>query len=186
VRWTIGQSNPITDALSRQGLERGALALRRAFRDGSDRQARSDMSLVSLFGGLSLANAKLGAVHGFAGPIGGRFPAPHGAVCARLLPLVVERNIRALRARAPEHPSLGRYTDIARLFTGRASADALDAVAWLGELVDELEIPRLAAYGLDASAVPELVARAQVASSMQGNPIVLTPDELAHTLEAAI
>jgi alcohol dehydrogenase class IV len=180
------KSNPITDALSRQGLERAARALRRAFHDGSDREARSDMALVSLFGGLSLANAKLGAVHGFAGPIGGRFPAPHGAVCARLLPLVVERNILALRARAPEHPSLARYADVARIFTGRDNAHALDAVGWLQELVDELAIPRFAAYGLTAAAVPELVTRAQAASSMQGNPILLTPEELTQTLEAAL
>jgi len=180
------KSNPITDALSRQGIERAARALRRAFHDGSDREARSDMALVSLFGGLALANAKLGAVHGFAGPIGGRFPAPHGAVCARLLPPVVERNIHALRERAPQHPSLERYRELARIFTGRAGADALDSVAWLSELVEELRIPRLGAYGLDAAAVPELVARAQRASSMQGNPLVLTPDELAQTLEAAI
>jgi alcohol dehydrogenase class IV len=180
------KSNPITDALSRQGLERAALALRRAFHDGTDRAARSDMALVSLFGGLSLANAKLGAVHGFAGPIGGRFPAPHGAVCARLLPLVVERNILALRARAPEHPSLARYADVARILTGRESAHALDAVNWLHELVEELAIPRFAAYGLTAPAIPELVTRAQASSSMQGNPIPLTPEELTQTLHAAL
>jgi alcohol dehydrogenase class IV len=180
------KSNPLTDALSRQGIERGARALRRAFHDGADREARTDMALVSLFGGLALANAKLGAVHGFAGPIGGRFPAPHGAICARLLPPVVECNIRALRARAPQHPSLERYREIARILTGRAEADPLDSVAWLNELVEELRIPRLGAYGLDASAVPELVTRAQAASSMQGNPLVLTRDELTQTLEAAL
>lgn len=180
------KSNPITDALSRQGLERARGALQRAYHDGSDRAARTDMALVSLFGGLSLANAKLGAVHGFAGPIGGRFPAPHGAVCARLLPLVVERNILALRARAPAHPSLERYADVARLFTGSAHADALDAVRWLHELVDELAIPHLGEYGLTASAVPELVTRAQASSSMQGNPIPLTPEELTQILEAAL
>lgn len=180
------KSNPITDALSRQGLERGATALRRAFHDGGDRAARSDMALVSLFGGLSLANAKLGAVHGFAGPIGGRYPAPHGAVCARLLPLVVDSNVRALRARAPQHPALARYGDVARILTGRSGADALDAVAWLSELVEELSVPRLASYGLEPQAIPDLVARAQAASSMQGNPIPLTPEELARTLEAAL
>jgi alcohol dehydrogenase class IV len=180
------RANPITDALSRQGLERAARSLRRAFHAGDDGEARSDMALVSLFGGLSLANAKLGAVHGFAGPIGGRYPAPHGAVCARLLPWVAEQNIRALRARAPGHPSLERYAEAARIFTGRADAQAPDAVAWLHALVAELEVPRLSAYGLELGAVPELVARAQVASSMQGNPIPLTPEELAQTLEAAL
>jgi alcohol dehydrogenase class IV len=180
------KSNPITDALSRQGLERARGALRRAYHDGTDRAARSDMALVSLFGGLSLANAKLGAVHGFAGPIGGRFPAPHGAVCARLLPLVVERNILALRARAPAHPSLERYADVAKILTGSASADALDAVRWLHELVDELAVPRLGEYGLTSADAPELVARAQASSSMQGNPLPLTPEELTRTLEAAL
>ncbi len=180
------KSNPITDALSRQGLERAAGALRRAYHDGSDRTARYDMALVSLLGGLSLANAKLGAVHGFAGPIGGRYLAPHGAVCARLLPLVVESNVRALRERAPQHPSLARYADVARIFTGNASADPLDAVGWLSELVEELQVPRLGSYGLQPAAIPELVARAQAASSMIGNPLPLTQEELARTLRAAL
>ena len=179
-------ANPITDALSREGMARAARGLRRAYHDGSDLEARTDMALVSLFGGITLANAKLGAVHGFAGPIGGMFPAPHGAVCARLLPLVVERNIAALRARAPDSPVLGRYDEVARILTGRGSARADDAAAWLRELVHELAVPPLGRYGLAAAHVSEVVQKAKRASSMQGNPIVLTDDELARTLEAAI
>lgn len=179
-------ANPITDALSREGMSRAARGLRRAYHDGSDLEARTDMALVSLLGGITLANAKLGAVHGFAGPIGGMFPAPHGAVCARLLPLVVERNIAALRARAPESPVLGRYEDVARILTGRASARADDAAAWLSELAQELEVPPLGRYGLGAAHVAEVVQKSKRASSMQGNPIALTDDELARTLEAAI
>ena len=78
------------------------------------------MALASLLGGLALANAGLGAVHGFAAPIGGMFPAPHGAVCAALLPHVMAANIRALRERAPESAALARYETVARLLTGKA------------------------------------------------------------------
>lgn len=180
------QANPITDALSREGILRGARALRRAFHTGLDLEARTDMALVSLLGGLSLANAKLGAVHGFAGPIGGMFPAPHGAVCARLLPAVVACNIVALEARDPKHPALARYVELARLLTGRASAEAHATVGWLRDLVDELEIPPLRQYGLSAQAFPLLVANARRSSSMQGNPIVLSVDELTSVLEAAL
>jgi alcohol dehydrogenase class IV len=180
------QHNPLTDALAREGMRRGARALRRAYHDGSDLEARTDMALTSVLGGLCLANAKLGAVHGFAGPIGGMFPAPHGAVCARLLPLVVERNIQALRARAGDPSALERYAEVARILTGRAEAQAEDAAPWLAELVDELRVPSLSQYGLTGSAIPDLVPKARRASSMQGNPIVLTEEELTATLEAAL
>jgi alcohol dehydrogenase class IV len=180
------QANPLTDALSRDGLLRGARSLRRAYHEGADLPARTDMALVSLLGGLCLANAKLGAVHGFAGPIGGMFPAPHGAVCARLLPLVAERNIQALRARDPRGPGLERYTEVARLLTGRPSASADDTAPWLASLVEELQVPSLRQYGLTPAAIPELVASAQRSSSMKGNPIELTLEELSATLEAAL
>ena len=179
------QHNPLTDALAREGMRR-ARALRRAYHDGSDLEARTDMALTSVLGGLCLANAKLGAVHGFAGPIGGMFPAPHGAVCARLLPLVVERNIQALRARAADPSAVERYAEVARILTGRADARAEDAAPWLAELVAELRVPSLSHYGLTRDAIKDLVPKARRASSMQGNPIVLTEEELTATLEAAL
>jgi alcohol dehydrogenase class IV len=180
------RANPLTDSLCRDAIARAAGALPRAFRDGGDTQARTDMALVSLFGGLALANAKLGAVHGFAGPIGGRHPAaPHGAVCGRLLPLVMETNVRALRERAPSHPSLGRYREIAALLTGRAEATVDDGVAWLAALGEELDVPGLASYGLRSEDRGELVEAAARASSMKGNPIELTVDELADILARA-
>ena len=76
------QANPLTDGLAREGMRRAARALLRAVRDGADIEARTDMCVASLCGGLSLANAKLGAVHGFAAPLGGMFPIPHGVACA--------------------------------------------------------------------------------------------------------
>jgi alcohol dehydrogenase class IV len=116
------QGNPMTDALCREGLRRAAQALPRVFANGQDRAAREDMALASLFGGLALANAKLGAVHGLAAPIGGMFPAPHGAVCAALLPHVMAINVRALRDRQPDAEALRRYDQAAQLLTGNAAA----------------------------------------------------------------
>ena len=180
------QASPLTDALAREGMARAAGALARAVRDGGDVDARRDMALASLCGGLALANAKLGAVHGFAAPLGGMFPVPHGVACARLLPLVVEANVRALRERDASSPALARYDAVARILTGRPAARAEDGAAWLRALGAELEIPPLSAYGIAERDVGRVVEKARRASSMQGNPIVLADAELASILRAAL
>jgi alcohol dehydrogenase class IV len=180
------KGNPLTDGIAREGLVRAARSLRRAFHDGSDVAAREDMCVASLCGGLALANAKLGAVHGFAAPLGGMFPIPHGVACARLLAPVAEANVRALRAQAPESPALGRYSEAARVLTGNADASAEDGPDWLRKLADELNVPRLGAYGLRSEDLADAVAQARRASSMQGNPVVLTEEELGGVLRAAL
>lgn len=180
------QSNPLTDAIALEGLRRAAGALRRAYADGSDLSAREDMALCSLFGGLSLANAKLGAVHGFAAPIGGQFESPHGAVCARLLPLVMEANVAALRERAPNSPILQRFEQVARVLTGRPDARIEDGVQMIQELSLALAVPGLGQYGMGSAHVTEIVAKAAAASSMKGNPIALTTAELTRILEQAL
>ncbi|HEX8441566.1 iron-containing alcohol dehydrogenase [Archangium sp.] len=172
------RANPLTDALAREGLGRSARSLRRAVLEGPDAAAREDLALASLFGGLCLANAGLGAVHGFAAPVGGMFDAPHGAVCAALLPATLEVNLRALRARAPAHPALPRFQELAVLLTGRADARAEEGIAWVKELCQALAVPGLGRYGLTEAEVPRLVARAKAASSMKANPLVLTDEEL--------
>ena len=180
------RANPITDALCRDGLVRVARSLRQAFVRGDDAAARADMALASLFSGMALANAGLGAVHGFAAPIGGRFNAPHGAVCAALLPHVMTTNLKALRERAPESAALARYREVAALLTDDAQATADAGVRWVGALVRDLAIPGLSNYGLGANDVEELVEKAGQASSMKSNPIALTTPELATTLQAAL
>jgi alcohol dehydrogenase class IV len=180
------RANPITDLFCVEGIRRAAGALPRVWEDGGDRPARSDMAWASLLGGLALANAGLGAVHGFAAPIGGMFPAPHGAVCATLLPHVIAVNIQALRARAPASPALGRYAEVARLLTGGSQTTAEDAVRWTEEICRKLEIPPLRAYGVTEADIPNLVEKGAQASSMKGNPVVLTPAELRRIIEGAI
>ena len=181
------KANPMTDAICREGLSHAARSLRRAYHHG-DEEAREGMSLASLFGGLALANAALGAVHGFAGPLGGMLHAPHGALCARFLPLVMKTNIHALESRQPEHPALGRYVEIARILTGNKDATALDGAKWTSDLVDELKIPRLSAYGMrpEDFDLREAVQKTRRANSFKGNPIVLDEKELTEILEKAL
>jgi alcohol dehydrogenase class IV len=180
------RANPLTDGLCVEGLRRVGRALRAAFHDGANGGAREDMAVASLFGGLALANAGLGAVHGFAAPIGGMFPAPHGAVCAALLPQVMDANLRAAQARDSGGETLRRYTEAARLLLQDSAASADDGVRWVRTLVDELGIPPLRAYGVRAEHVSLLVEQAAKASSMKANPLPLTPDELAAILTRSL
>ena len=178
------RANPLVDGICVEGIRRVARSLRPAFHDGHNAGAREDMALASLFSGLALANAGLGAVHAFAAPIGGMFSAPHGAVCAALLPQVMETNLRAARARQPASDTVRRYDEVARLLTTNASAE--DGVLWVQELVAELAIPALRTYGLDTKHIPAVVEKAAQASSMKGNPLPLTTAELAQILQAAL
>ena len=178
------RANPMTDALCRQGIALAAGALRSACANGADIEARSAMSLAALLGGMALANAGLGAVHGFAAAVGGLGSAPHGAVCARLLGPALAANLRALRSREPASPVIPRFAEVAALVTGQSGAAPEEAAAWTAAICEELAIPRLAAMGVPASSADAIVPRARAAGSMQANPIRLTDDEL-HSLFAA-
>ncbi|SPE50901.1 Iron-containing alcohol dehydrogenase [Verrucomicrobia bacterium] len=185
--YVCSRANPMTDALCTEGMRRASRSLRVAFEQGRGQPAaREDMAVASLFGGLALANAGLGAVHGFAGPIGGMFEAPHGAICAALLPHVMEANLSALQRRQPQSDALRRYNEVARLLTGTPSAAAREGVEWVRALVADLQIQPLRTYGITRGHIAELVDKAAQASSMKANPIVLSPEELAAILEKAI
>jgi alcohol dehydrogenase class IV len=184
--YVSSRSNPMTDPLCVEGIKRVGRSLRVAFSNGRDPAAREDMSLAALFGGLALANAGLGAVHGFAGPIGGMFSAPHGTVCATLLRHVMAANLRALRMRAPDSVALGRYDEVARILTGNPAATAEAGVEWVRGLVADLQVPGLRNYGIGPEHVDELVEKAGKASSMKANPISLTREELSEILVQAL
>lgn len=179
------KANPLTDAVTREGMRRAARSLRRAYEQGDDPAAREDMALASLFGGLALANAKLGVVHGFASVLGGMFPAPHGAVCAILLPPVMAVNVQALQERQPDSEFLRRYDEVAQILTGSSKATAGDGVAWVQELGHALGVPKLGTYGLTHTDFPTVIEKTATASSSQGNPIKLTPAELHEILNRA-
>jgi len=178
--FVCSRTNPLTDSLCREGMVRAARSLRKAVEEGSNLDAREDMCVTSLFGGLALANSGLGAVHGFAAPMGGMFSAPHGALCAALLPYVMEANIRAAR----DKKQLDRFDEIAGILTGRAKA--VEVVEWLLHLTADLKISRLRSWGVSRDRFDEIVSAASKASSMKANPTVLSREDLTKILDAAL
>jgi alcohol dehydrogenase class IV len=178
-------ANPMTDAFCREGLPRAARSLMKAAREPNP-DHREDMALVSLYGGLALANARLGAAHGFAGPLGGMYDAPHGALVAALLPHVITVNLRALRERQPDGQAMRRYTQAATLLTGKPRATADHGAAWVAELVDDLEIPPLRTYGIQHEHFDDIIDKSANSNSMKGNPLVLTRDEMREILVMAL
>jgi alcohol dehydrogenase class IV len=180
------RATPLTDGLAREGLRRAAAGLRAAHADGADLAARTDMAMCALLGGMALANAKLGAVHGLAGVIGGTADVPHGMACAALLAPVIGANVRALRSAAPGSPALDKYAEAAQLLTGRPGASVEDGLAWIGETVTLLGVPGLAAFGLGPEQAADVAATAMTSSSMQGNPVPLSQDELTAVVLQAL
>jgi len=173
------RATPLTDGLAREGLRRAAAGLRAAHADGGDLAARTNMAMCALLGGMALANAKLGAVHGLAGVIGGTADVPHGMACAALLAPVIEANVRALRSAPLGSRALDKYAEAAQLLTGKPGASVKDGLAWIGETLTLLGVPGLAAFGLGAEQADAIAAAALASSSMRGNPVPLNQDQLA-------
>jgi alcohol dehydrogenase class IV len=184
--YVCNKANPLTDGICREGLKRAGRSLRQAYDDGNNQTAREDMALASLFGGLALANAKLGAVHGFAGPLGGMISAPHGVICARLLPFVMQANVQALQERANDSLALARYEEVAQLLTDDVTAKANEGIEFVQELCEALKVPSLTEFGLKEKDFQKAVEKSQKSSSMKGNPVILTENELLEILKKSI
>ncbi len=180
------RANPLTDALCRAAIPRGARALEQLSTELNNPSAREDLCYTSLSSGLALANAGLGAVHGFAGPIGGMFGAPHGAICARLLPAVLKKNYTVAARKSPNGASIARFHELGQLITGDTSARADQGIRWATEIVDSFSVPRLSAFGIQEADFPEIVQKSQKASSMKGNPYPLEENDLTEILAEAL
>lgn len=179
------QSNQFVDIICREGISRIAKYLERAYLNGNDLEARENMAMASMLGGMALANVKLGAVHGFAGPLGGMFPIPHGAVCACLLPAVMEINIAVLKEKKLENQLL-KFNEIARILTQNKNSNAENGVSWVQEMVKKLKIPSLSDFNLNSDLFPELVEKARNSSSMKGNPVELSNTQLFEILNKSM
>jgi len=184
--FTCNDPNPLTDVLCREGIQRIARSIYQVFDNGVDLQAREEMSIASLFGGLALSNAKLGAIHGLAGPIGGEIPAPHGAICACLLPIVMKANLSAITERAPGHPALKRYNLIGKILSSDPTANADAGIQWIQNFCLHAKIPPLSAYGLTGEKFDIIMEKAVISSSMKGNPIRLSLVEMRAILQKSL
>jgi alcohol dehydrogenase class IV len=180
------RANPMADLFCREGMGRIGRSLLRAYQNGSDTAARGDMSWGSLMGGLALANAGLGAVHGFASPIGGMFQVSHGIICARLLTPCIQMNLRVLKKHYPESAIISRYDEAARIILGSTAATPQSLVDWLVQISQELRIPRLGEVGISRNDFTKIIENAKTASSMKANPVVLNSEELLEILEMAL
>jgi len=181
------KANPMTDAFCRQGIPLAARSIQTVVDEPEDKQARTDMALASLLGGLALANAGLGAVHGIAGPFGGMFPgAPHGAICAALLPGSLEVNHRAIQERHPDHACLQRFDELVMMAHGKPDACFERMFNWVLETIARFNIPDLGTYGFSNEHLPELIQKSKNASSMKGNPIELTDNEIQTIIQKAV
>ena len=179
------KANMLTDAICKEGIKRISRSLLKTFNNPADKKAREDMCIGSLFGGIALANAKLGAVHGFAGPMGGMIDAPHGVICGILLPYVIKTNIKALQERKPTSEVFKKYEKVARIVTKNEKAKPRDLIRWTDELYEKLNMPHLSEVDLKEEQIEELISKAKISNSMKGNPIVLTDEELRSIIKNA-
>ncbi len=177
------KANPLTDGICLEGLSAGFPALIEAFDDGKNTNARRDMSIASLFGGLALANAGLGAVHGFAGPLGGMYSAGHGEICGALFASVLSVNYERMLASPEESFELhDRFTTLATIIAGGEEVSFDLALEEIRRLIEILEIPSLKQLGVKESEFPQIIEKAKRSSSMKGNPFELTDEELMRIL----
>ena len=183
--YTSCRANAFTDTFCLDGMARAANSIRTVYHEPQNKPARESMSYVSLLSGLALSNAGLGAVHGFAAPLGGLLKAHHGALCASVLPHALRVNIRAVRQWHADSELVARYKKVAQMLTGKDNSEAEDAVSWVSDLCQDLAIQPLRAYGLTKEHIPGLVEQASRASSMKANGIPLVRDELMEIAEGA-
>jgi alcohol dehydrogenase class IV len=172
-------TNPLVDGFCREGIRRAASGLRRAYAQPDDIEARSDVSLCALLSGLALANGKLGAAHGLAGPLGGYLGAPHGAITAAVMVAVSEHNLANAGAAA-----VARYAEVGELLTGRRDPRAF--LDWWAQTAAELGVPGLASLGLDSDGIEPVAEAASKASSTKGNPVAMTTAGLAAILRSSL
>ena len=173
------KANRLTDVLCRNAIPLGLAALVRLM-EAEDVGARDDLAWVSLCGGLALANAGLGAVHGLAGPIGGVAPAPHGAVCGVLLPPVLAAN-----AQAATGVAAARISEVQTWISDAFGVETKQAMAALQNWSQHHGLPRLSQMGVREDELQSIAQTSLGSSSMRGNPVALTEGALTDILYAA-
>jgi len=178
-------AQPTTDALAVPGIRMAIRSLRAMAEGTPTREHWERMALASLWSGITLANAGLGAVHGLVSPLGGLRPVPHGAACACLLPHAIRVNAQALRRRAPGSTALARLTEVSAMLVSSGEPTPERAATELERLRRQLGGRSLRDYGVTEDDFPLIIANCR-SGSMRYNPIVLNDDELEEILASAL
>ncbi|MBS1226833.1 MAG: iron-containing alcohol dehydrogenase [Proteobacteria bacterium] len=186
--YVSSKASPLTDALALSGLQHFSAGFDRALADGDrDIDARGELAYAAFLSGVTLANAGLGVVHGFAGPLGAYFPIPHGVACGTLLGEATRATIDALFA-APEQNRLAleKYARVGALLAGQTSGalrdDCAQLVATLAALIERVAMPRLSRYGITRDDLPKILDKA----NNKNSPVMLSREQMAAILEARL
>ncbi len=176
------KSGPYTDAIAIEGLRSVKSSLERAYLHGEDITARTNMSFAALSSGICLANAGLGAVHGFASSIGGMFNIPHGLICGTLMAPANEINIRELRKKSDKSIALNKYTTLGKIF--KSSENKPDDyyidgfIDYLNKLTHLFQFPALKNFGINDSDIAPICDITEI----KNNPLNLSKSDLMEIL----
>ncbi|NVO28788.1 iron-containing alcohol dehydrogenase [Donghicola sp. C2-DW-16] len=171
----------LTDALCREAIPRGLSALVRLMQ-AEDPTARDDLALTSVYGGLALANAGLGAVHGVAGVLGGTTGIAHGVLCGRFLCPVLRDHEGAEDLPGATRARLAQV----KLWIGQAlSVPEEQAIDALEQWMDAAGLPRLADLTPEAPDAANVASASAMSSSMKGNPVTIPHSRLTEMVQKA-
>lgn len=184
------KASPMTDALAWSGMTMLKDSLVPAVTCGAqDVEVRSKMAYSSLLSGITLANAGLGVVHGFASSMGGLFPIPHGVICGTLVGAATRVNIERLQAGGAQSKLyLQKYARVGALLAGSSDNDS-EMETNLKRLTDKIEewltllpLPRLGRYGVHPADLDKIAA----VTDNKNNPVKLGVSEMKQILAARI
>jgi alcohol dehydrogenase class IV len=181
------KASPMTDSLALSGLRvMGDAILTSAVTDPLDMDARTMMCYGSYVSGLTLANAGLGTVHGFAAVIGGFFHIPHGVICGTLLALVTQKNIETLIRLDPENKALLKYASVGKVLGKTKKTNPIKNARALSTLLKEwtkiLKIPLLGQFGVRMDDIDKIVS----VMGQKNNPVILREIDLKEILRSRI
>jgi alcohol dehydrogenase class IV len=168
-------SNPVTDALALDGMEKLMNSIEKAVFDGTNVEARTNLSYAALMSGITLANAGLGLVHGFAQPLGSLFTVPHGVVCGTLMGAVNRVTVQQLRKNG-DHRTLDKYHKVAMLFGSKGNREECTdrLIDYLDELTIKFQLPKLSDFGITENDFPLIIQH----TGMKYHPVQLSNEEL--------
>lgn len=179
-------ANPATDALAVDGLRNIRDGLVKCVEEADNLEAREKMAYAALNSGITLANAGLGTIHGFASSVGGFFDIPHGLICARMMAPVNRITVEKLKKYDQENVALSKYARAGKLFSKDKNASDPYYVDLLLETIEkytaELRIEGLAKYGVKEKDFEAVISK----TGNKNNPIALDSEELSMALDQAM